>query len=206
MGWFGQVEFAGVGCAHMKSLLPMTGTSELLGCLSPYIPDEFINEHWPSGRTGGRRRAFSAAQLWRTHLLVLLTPTHSVNLLLELLKEQRAWRRFAHLPNRQRVPDVRMLHQFRAEVGVSGLRKINEQLARSLLEPLSGRQDTIAIMDATDLPAACVGFKKRRPAPIARPMPRLAGARLKRAKAHGLSVTKNILCDSGCWIINPPCC
>ena len=138
-GWFGQVEFAGVGCAHMKSLLPMTGTSELLGCLSPYIPDEFINEHWPSGRTGGRRRAFSAAQLWRTHLLVLLTPTHSVNLLLELLKEQRAWGRFAHLPNRQRVPDVRMLHQFRAEVGVSGLRKINEQLARSLLEPLSGR-------------------------------------------------------------------
>jgi len=105
----------------MKSLMPMTGTSELLACLSPYVPDDFINEQWPRGVTGGRRRAFSAAQLWRTHLLVLLTPAHSVNLMIELLKEQRAWRRFAHLPNRQRVPDVRMLHQFRSEVGVSGL-------------------------------------------------------------------------------------
>lgn len=184
----------------------MTGTSELLGCLSPYVPDDFINEQWPTGATGGRRRAFSAAQLWRTHLLALLTPAHSVNLLVELLQEQGAWRRFAHLPNRQRVPDVRMLHQFRRQVGVWGLRQINEQLLKPLLEPLSSRQDTIAIMDATDLPAACLGFKKRRLAFIARPMLQPADARLNLARALGLSVTKSTLCDFGLGIINPLCC
>ncbi len=140
----------------------MTGTAELLEHLSPYIPDEFINEQWPSGPTGGRRRAFSAAQLWRTHLLLLLSPAHSINLLVELLREQRAWRRFARLSHRERVPDVRMLHEFRVRMGVSGLRQINQQLLTPLLEQVIDRSDTIAIIDATDLSAACKVFKKRR--------------------------------------------
>jgi hypothetical protein len=144
----------------------MTGTSELLEQVSPFIPDEFINEQWPSGPTGGRRRAFSAAQLWRTHLLLLLSPAHSINLLVELLKEQRAWRRFARLPHRERVPDVRMLHEFRARMGVSGLRRINQQLLKPLLGQVVERADTIAIIDSTDLPAACKAFKKRPPALI----------------------------------------
>jgi hypothetical protein len=141
--------------------LPMTGTAELLEHLSSYIPDEFINEQWPGGPTGGRRRAFSAAQLWRTHLLLLLSPAHSINLLVELLGEQRAWRRFARLAHRERVPDVRMLHEFRAGMGVSGLRRINQQLLKPLLKQVIERLDTIAIIDATDLPAACKVFKKR---------------------------------------------
>ena len=150
----------------MKTKLPMTGTSELLELVSPYIPDDFINEHWPSGRTGGRRRAFSTAQLWRTHLLLLLSPAHSINLLVELLPEQSAWRRFARLSHRDRVPDVRMLHEFRGRMGVGGLRKINAELLRPLLTQVVERPDTIAIIDATDLPAACTAFKKSRPAPI----------------------------------------
>ena len=148
----------------MKTALPKTGTEEFLEHVSPHIPDEFINEQWPSGRTGGRRRAFSAAQLWRTHLLLLLSPAHSINLLVELLKEQRAWRRFACLPHRERVPDVRMLHEFRGRMGVSGLRTINRQLLKPLLEKVVERPDSIAIIDATDLPASCTVFKKRRPA------------------------------------------
>src|SRR6185295_18098791 len=143
-----------------------TGTEELLEHLSPYIPDEFINELWPSGPTGGRRRVFSAAQLWRTHLLLLLSPAHSINLLVELLKEQRSWRRFAHLSHRERVPDVRMLHEFRARMGVSGLRRINQHLLRPLLGQVVERSDSIAIIDATDLPASCTVFKKRRRAHI----------------------------------------
>jgi hypothetical protein len=139
----------------------MTGTEELLEHISPYVPDEFINEQLPSGPTGGRRRAFSAAQLWRTHLLLLLSPAHSINLLVELMKEQRAWRRFAHLSHRERVPDVRMLHEFRARMGVSGLRRINQQLLKPLLAEVVKRPDTIAIIDATDLPASCTVFKKR---------------------------------------------
>jgi hypothetical protein len=138
----------------------VTGTTQLLEQLSPYVPDVFINERWPRGPTGGRRRAFSTAQLWRTHLLVLLTPAHSVNLLVSMLKEQSQWRRFGHLSHRERVPDVRMLHEFRNEVGVDGLRKINEQLLAALIKPVLERPDSIAIIDATDLPAACSRFKK----------------------------------------------
>ena len=81
----------------MNSNLPATGTAALLERLNPFVPDDFINECWPHSHTGGRRRDYSAAQLYRIHLLGLLTPVHSVNLLVKLLPEQRAWRKFALL-------------------------------------------------------------------------------------------------------------
>jgi hypothetical protein len=191
----------------MKRSLPMTGTLGLLEELSPYIPDEFINRQWPKGPTGGRRRVFSAAQLWRTHLLLLLTPAHSINLVARLLQEQRGWRRFAHLAHRERVPDVQMLHRFRAEVGVGGLRAINEELARPLVQRVSDRPDTIAIIDATDLPAACRGFKKRM-VPATRLSTRLRDdAAQSQGKATGTSGIRNTRCGFGwrsirtrsCW-------
>jgi hypothetical protein len=37
----------------------------------------------------------STSQLWRTHLLAVLTSTHSLNLVVAQLPEQAAWRRFA---------------------------------------------------------------------------------------------------------------
>jgi hypothetical protein len=40
------------------------------------------------------------------------------------LPEQPAWRRFANLRSASRTPDVRMLHEFRARLGVCGLRNI----------------------------------------------------------------------------------
>jgi len=78
------------------------------------------------------------------------------------LPEQRAWRRFAHLSHRERTPDVRMLHEFRSHIGVSGLRAINDWLVRKLLRYLRADQKTVAVIDATDLPAATAD-KKRRP-------------------------------------------
>ncbi len=144
----------------MNSLLPTTGTNALLEQLSPFIPDDFLIEHWPHTSTGGRQGSFSAAQLWRVHLLVLLTPAHALNLLVEMLPEQRAWRQFAHLPNRHRTPDVRMLHEFRRRVGVGGLRRINDVILTPLLEGLHPILPTVGLIDATDLPAACRGFKK----------------------------------------------
>ena len=176
----------GVALRLVKSLLPTTGSNELLEALSPYIPDQFINDHWPLGPTGGRRRSFSAAQLWRVHLLLLLTPARSVNLLVKLLQEQRGWRGFARLAHRERVPDVRMLHNFRTEVGVSGLRKVNEQLATPLVKELSARADTIAIIDATDLPAACQSLKKSRGARTLLRRRPLVGARSSLARAIGI--------------------
>src|ERR1035438_4628203 len=117
----------------MNSDLPATGTVALLELLDPFVPDDFINECWPDGPTGGRHCEHTSAQLFRVHLLCLLSPVHSVNLLIKMLPEQRAWRKFAALRRQSRVPDVRMMHQFRCRVGVAGLRRIKPHLLAPLL-------------------------------------------------------------------------
>src|ERR1019366_7741883 len=71
-------------------------------------------EYWPRAHTVGRHCEYIAAQLYRVHWLCLLSPVHSVNLLIKLLPEQRAWRKFAGLRRQSRVPDVRMMHQLAA--------------------------------------------------------------------------------------------
>lgn len=189
----------------MNSGLPATGTEQLLRVLSPFVPDQYLQEHWPPGRTGGRRHAFSAAQLWRVHLLALLTPVHSLNLLVRLLSEQRAWRQFAHLPHRHRVPDVRMLHEFRDRLGVSGARQINEQLLEALLETLDPAATAVGLMDATDLEASCRGFKKKGWKLTRRVVRPKASGVLKWDRASGLSGTKSTACDCGFRATNEVC-
>jgi hypothetical protein len=144
----------------MHAALPPVGTAELLNILSNYVPDEFINELLPPRRGVGRRCCFSTAQLWRVHLLAALTGADSYNGLVRLLPEQRAWRRFAFLPHRERTPDVRMLHEFRDRVGVSGLRRINDHMVTQLLSFLNAGQKSVALIDATDLAAATADKKK----------------------------------------------
>jgi len=143
----------------MSLTLPPAGTSRLLELVSPYAPDDYIAEVCPRQFTGGRRHALSAAQLWRTHLLAVLTTTHSLNLLVMQLPEQAAWRRFARL--RRTLPTARMLHEFRQTMGVGGLRAINQYLVGRLLRRTGLQPHAVALMDATDLPAACSGFKKK---------------------------------------------
>ncbi len=140
--------------------LPATGTSGLLERLLPHIPDDLINSLFVSKSGPGRRRNFSAAQLFQVSLLALLTPVHSFNLLLELLPEQRSWRSFARLRNRFSVPDVRMLHEFCAGLDLWNLRRVNEHLLRSFLHETSKFPKTLALIDSTDLPAATNGYKK----------------------------------------------
>jgi hypothetical protein len=152
----------------MNSLLPATGTQAFLQTLSPHIPDAWINQQFPQPHGRGRRRLFSAAQLWRVHLLALLTPVHSFNLLIQMLAEQRAWRRFAHLPNRYALPEPWVLHDFRQRLGVAGLRRINEHLVTPLLPTTAVGRLSVALIDATDLPAATCGFKKSARANTAR--------------------------------------
>ena len=143
----------------MAMVLPPTGTNRLLDLLASYVPDAFIDELCPREFTGGRRCALSAPQLWRVHLLALLTSTHSLNLVVAQLPEQAAWRRFCRL--RRHWPGVRMLHEFRQRLGVSGLRQINQHLLGQLLRRQGPQAHAVALMDATDLPAACSGFKKK---------------------------------------------
>ena len=144
----------------MNTPLPTTGTAALLLQLSDFVPDDFINQLLPPHRGRGRRSRWSSAQLFRLLLLVLLTPAHSLNLLVELLPEQRAWRRFARLPNRRRVPTASILHEFRERLGVGSLRRINRHLLEPLLDGLAPERPTVALIDSTDLPAATSTYKK----------------------------------------------
>jgi len=152
----------------MESPLAVMGTAALLEQLSAFVPDELINEIVPRHTGRGRRAHWCAAQFYRLLLLSLLTPAHSFNLLVELLPEHRAWRKFALLPNRYRLPVASQLHEFREAIGVRGLRQINEQLLQPLLEGLSAERLAVGLIDATDLPAATSAFKKRSPA-VTRP-------------------------------------
>lgn len=143
----------------MTPTLPPVGTQALLERLDGYIPDDFLSQLCPRERTGGRRHGLSAAQLWRVHLLALLTTTRSLNLLVAQLPEQAAWRRFARL--RRHCPTARMLHEFRDDLGVGGFRVLNQHLLGRLLRRTGVQAQAVALMDATDLAAACSGFKKK---------------------------------------------
>ena len=186
--------------------LPVTGSNQLLDLLDPYIPDDFINEHWNTRPVRGPRWQFSPAQLWRTHLLALLTPVHSLNLLTRLLPEQRAWRNFARLRHRHGTPDVRILNAFRVRAGVLGLRQINEAILQPLIQTAALWQNATALIDATDLPAACSGFKKKTPALTLPPMPRWADARSRLGRAAGSSATKNTAFGCGGASMDPQSC
>jgi hypothetical protein len=144
----------------VQSSLPATGTAKLLDALSPDVPDEFINRLLPGNRRQGRRNYFSAARLWRVHWLAVLSPAHSFNAIVRRLPEPPSWRRFGLLHHRHPTPDVPMLCDFRADAGVAAWRRINEQLIRRLLRFLPEGGQTVAIIDATDLPASTADKKK----------------------------------------------
>ena len=181
----------------MKNPLPVTGTVALLEELSVFIPDDLINQLVPPHAGRGRRSHWSSAQLYRLLLLSLLTPAHSFNLMLHLLAEQRAWRKFARLPNRHRLPVASQLHDFRQALGVGGLRRINEHLLKPLLQLLGPERRSVGLIDAMDLPAATSGHKKSLATAIPLTGPHWAVARSRQARAAGLWVTRNIPCVCG---------
>jgi hypothetical protein len=185
--------------------LPTTGTAALLDLLSPFVPDDEIQSVLPR-RRGGRRAEWSSAQLLRVSLLLLLTPARSVNLLCELLPEQRAWRRFAHLPNLRRLPNPRQLHEFRLRLTPGVLRGLNALLLQRVMATWPAQQPGVALIDATDLPAATCEYKKS-PAPRSRPgRRRLADARSRPAARATLSGIRNTRCASGSPTTNRPGC
>jgi hypothetical protein len=192
----------GVVIMGMRKELPAVGTDQLLEVITPEVPDQFINELLPRRKGVGRRCCFSAGQLWRVHLLAMLTGTHSYNGIVRLLPERRSWRRFAHLSHRERTPDVRMLHEFRCRAGVSGLRAINDHLVMKLLKHLRAGQKTVGVIDATDLPAATADKKKMDE--NGRPSERAWGrARSSRATHAFSSAIRNTPCGYGLTVMRP---
>jgi transposase-like protein DUF772 len=192
----------GVPCCGIRVFsaamaLPITGSASLLDWLSPYVPDELILEVLPRRRGQGRRSDWNAAQLYRTLLLLLLTPVRSSNLLCELLAEQKAWRRFAGFANQQRLPGARQLHEFRTRLTPGVLRRINEALVEIILAGFSAEQPAVGLIDSTDLPAATHAYKKNRLENFLRAMLPSGRARLSRGRADGLSATKSTPCGFG---------
>src|SRR5262245_58696181 len=190
----------------MDSCLPAVGSVALLDLLSPFVPDDFINTRWPRvTRRPGRRPSLSAAQLWRSHLLICLWPTRAFNAVQRALSEQRLLRRFAHLPNQASAPDVRMLHEFRSRLGPGGFRAINDHLTRQLLLVAPLRYKTLALIDATDLPAH-TGDKKKE-VPVGARAGRLwERARSNRGRRAFSSATKSTRCAYGSAALSSWCC
>lgn len=186
--------------------LPITGTGALLVTLSPFVPDDLINSLCAERPDPGRPALFSPAQLFRVLLLILLTPAHSFNLLVELLPENRSWRSFARLRNRFAVPDVRMLHQFRQRLDLTQLRQINKHLLQPLLEATSSFPKTVAIIDATDLPAATNAYKKTLRGSTAPTEPMSEHVVAKTDRAVISLDTKSTPCDFGCANTVPAFC
>ena len=187
----------------MHSPLAATGTVEFLESLSHLVPDSYIDGIFLPRKTTGRPIAFRPSQLWRVHLLALLTPVHSFNLLVKSLPEQKSWRRFAHLSHRHRTPDARMLNEFRVRFGVMGFRAVNEHLLKGILSNRKSVLKTVALIDATDLQASATDQKKKRKCAfgrLAKPPWERAHSRL--AALDFLSVTKSI--PSACGYLNIP--
>lgn len=164
-----------MGSIFRMPALPPLGSSELLEAISPHIPDELVIALIPTRHRRGRPADFSSAQLFRTLLLTVLTPVRSCNLLCHLLQENRSWRRFAFLPNRQAVPGPRMLHEFRQKLPPGLIRNINTHLLLPLLDKI-GSLKTVALIDATDLRAATNAYKKKLTASSRRTVLLWAGA------------------------------
>jgi hypothetical protein len=64
-----------IGGWYQSMALPITGSVERLELLSPFIADDHINQVLPRHRGAGRPSQWSGAQLYRTLLLMLLTPS-----------------------------------------------------------------------------------------------------------------------------------
>jgi hypothetical protein len=185
--------------------IPTTGTDALLKLLSPYVPDLEVEAALPR-RTGGRRAEWSSSQLLRVLLLLLLTPARSTNLLCELLPEQRAWRRFAHLPNLRRLPNARQLHEFRDRLTPGVLRAFNACVLQCLFATWPAGQPGVALIDATDLPAATNEYKKSAARDFRRVRQRWARAPSRPDGLAILSATRNIPCGFGWPIMSQRSC
>ena len=141
----------------MSLILPPVGTSHLLELVSPYAPDDFIATVRPRHFTAGAGRLECGATVAHAFVGGADVDAFAQSARGPTLRAA-AWRRFARL--RSTLPTARMLHEFRQTLGVGGLRAINQHLVGRLLRRAGLQPHAVALMDATDLPAACSGFKK----------------------------------------------
>jgi len=176
--------------------------------ISRHVPDEEINLLFPFRKfdVQGRTRKFKTNQLYRAHILPMLKGVNSFNKLCYEFKTRRSFRDFCRFKNKQVTPTKRMLSEFRDQLKASGFEKIAQLITATFLRTISLPEVTVAIPDATDMPASCTGFsKKNAPAPEIvfvqsgtqlREQPK-ESERRKVGKAHTSLDIKSILCAFG---------
>jgi len=176
--------------------------------ISHYIPDDEIDFLFPfrNFNIQGRKRTFKTSQLYRAHILTMLKEVTSFNKLRAEFKSRRSFRDFCHFKNRQSTPTTRILSEFREYLEPSGFRKITQLITAAFFNTVKLPIVTVAVPDATDIPAHCSGFAKKNvhalrdaPAQGFTRLPRLPkGEGLKRVvKAPILLAIRNIPCVSG---------
>jgi len=140
--------------------------------ISHPTPDEEINLLFPFKKFNiqGRSRKFKTSQFYRAHLLAMLKGIHSFNKLCAEFKTRRAFWDFCLLRNKNLAPTKRMLSEFRDHLKPSGFEKIAQLLTSNFLNVIPLSEIKVAVPDATDMPANCIGFAKKMPLSWEMPM------------------------------------
>lgn len=141
---------------------------EKLEKFSKVIPDSEIDLEFPKLRprkiwstNRGRPKIFSSSQLYRMHLVTLLKRICSFKKLPSELQQRRSLRNFCNISSKERLPNERILREFRRYLTEAGFVKIKVMLLSRLLKIFPLPQVIICSVDSTDIEASCYGFRKK---------------------------------------------
>jgi len=133
----------------------------LLENISAIIPDEKIDRElkFPIPNRGPRP-TLKPSQMYRIHLLLCLKRLVSFRQLREDLLHHRDWRTFARLKNKQQVPTLRALSEFR-QSGPLLLQQLNPLYLNMIFSITGVPSVIVAVPDSTDIRAATKGYTKK---------------------------------------------
>lgn len=133
----------------------------LLKKISNIIPDKKIDQELLFPRPDrGPKYSHRPSQMYRCHLLLCLKRIVSVRQLHCDLMFQKDWRTFSRLKNKQSIPSLRALSEFRCRA-VPLLRQINQLYLKIIFSLLKIPAVIVAVPDSTDIRAATKGFPKK---------------------------------------------
>jgi hypothetical protein len=135
-----------------------------LDSISHFIPDDEIDFLFPkkTHRVQGPSRRLKSSQLYRAHILSMQKGIYSFKRLSEVMKHHRPYREFCLLANQHQSPTMRMFSEFRSYLGASGFREISHLLFLMVCAVIGTPDFVVGVPDATDLPASCQEYSKKR--------------------------------------------
>lgn len=133
----------------------------LLQNISAIIPDEKIDRELVFAHPcRGPRPLLRPSQMYRIHLLFCLKRLASLRQLRSDLLHHRDWRSFAHLKNKNQVPTLRAMSEFRQHAPIL-FHQINPLYLKMIFAITGIPLVVIAVPDSTDIEAATRGYSKK---------------------------------------------